>query len=154
MALHYAIQEKGVVMAAITNKDIKFLARELKDFDLYDAAFGADEAWAYLENLAKSDIPVIKEWVAEHRTAKKAIDDNAKRFRTCKRHIESDISEDFVKLYEDEIAILTKICYLSLADLIEVLYPAEWEKLLKSQEEEIKKRAEKKAKKEAEKAAE
>ena len=137
-------------MTVITNNDIKFLARELKDFDLYDAAFGAGEAWSYLEKLAKSDAPVIKEWVAKNRTAKKAIDDNAKRYRVCKRHIESEISEDFAALYKSEISILTRLCYLSLAELIEVLYPAEWDKLLKSKEAAMSERAQKKAEKAAE----
>lgn len=131
------------------SEEIKTLSRQLKDFDMYDAANSTEAAWKYLVSLIEDGNPALKQFVSKNRTVANAIKSNAKRRSVVARQAATEVSDEYKELYLKEIALLDTYCYAALGDLLEEMYPEAWEQMMVAEEEKMAERAAEKAEKEA-----
>lgn len=130
-------------MATIDGEFIKVLAKELNDFDLYDAGHSTKSAWKYLLKIAETDTG--KTLVSKNRSLKDTLKANSKRRNTVAKQAETEISADYAKFYKSELDMLDTYCYLALTDLLQEMYPDAWSKVEEQQKEELAERQQKRA---------
>ena len=93
---------------------LKELAREIGDFDLYDAAQSADLTFELLEKkFADASTPVI-EIAGKQITNKSCFKKNADRRKFLKRVIRKENNEEFWALYEQELELIETYGFLAL----------------------------------------
>ena len=95
--------------------ELKKIARELGDFDLYDAADSAEAAYSMLEaKMNDSDTPTIQ-ISGKQLTNKSMFKKNQARRRDLIRFIGKDENEQFKELYQQELDILDAYGFMALA---------------------------------------
>lgn len=93
---------------------LKELAREIADFDLYDAAQSADLTFKLLEKkFADAATPVI-EIAGKQITNKSCFKKNADRRNFLMRVIRKENNEEFKALYEQELELIETYGFLAL----------------------------------------
>ena len=136
----------------VSYEELRELAREAKDFDLFEATFSSDKAWEYLERVDKTNPEVAKSSTGKALVSS-VIKDNYKRYKSLKKYIEKDFDEEYRAIYQEELAVIEKYLLKALSDIAEMTYPEAWEHRLYNQEFELarkEKQAEKKTEEEAE----
>ena len=136
----------------VSYEELRELAREAKDFDLFEATFSSDKAWEYLERVDKTNPEVAKSSTGKALVSS-VIKDNYKRNKSLKKYIEKDFDEEYRAIYQEELAVIEKYLLKALSDIAEMTYPEAWEHRLYNQEFELarkEKQAEKKTEEEAE----
>lgn len=93
---------------------LRELAREIGDFDLYDAAQDANQAFALLEKkFADPSTPVV-EVAGKQLTNKSCFKKNADRRKFLQRIIKKESNEEFRALYEQELDLIETYAFLAL----------------------------------------
>lgn len=93
---------------------LKELAREIGNFDLYDAAQNTDLAFALLDKkFAEATTPVI-EIAGKQITNKSCYKKNADRRKFLQRVIRKENNEEFKALYEQELELIETYGFLAL----------------------------------------
>lgn len=93
---------------------LRELAREVGDFDLYDASQNADLAFEMLEKkFADAETPLI-EIAGKQITNKSCFKKNADRRKFLQRVIRKENNEEFKSLYEQELELIEAYGFLAL----------------------------------------
>lgn len=93
---------------------VRALARNIGDFDLYDAAQDVDEAYKLLgEKFADATTPVV-EISGKQLTNKSVFKKNADRRKFLLRIIGKESNEEFKALYQQELELLDTYAFLAL----------------------------------------
>ena len=116
------------------------VARDLKDFDLYDAANDIDMAWKYLKAI-KEHYPKIAEKDisnanVENKTVEKTVKANYQRYRKL-QILKEDRDADYRAIYESEIELLNDYLYKAIGDIVKEAHPEAWQKMLAAHAEEL-----------------
>ena len=118
------------------------VARDLKDFDLYDAANDIDMAWKYLKAIKEhypeiADENIGNEYV-ENKTVEKTVKANYQRYRKL-QILKEDKDADYRAIYESEIELLNDYLYKAIGDIVKQAHPEAWQKMLAAHAEELQK---------------
>lgn len=93
---------------------LKELAREINDFDLYDAAQDADLAFALLEKKFNDASTPVIEIAGKQLTNKSCFKKNADRRKFLQRIIKKENIEQFKTLYVQELELIETYAFLAL----------------------------------------
>lgn len=137
----------------VSYEELRELAREAKDFDLFEATFSSDKAWEYLERVDKTNPEVAKSSTGKALVSS-VIKDNYKRYKKLKGYIESDFDEEYQAIYREELAVIKKYLLKALSDIAEMTYPEAWEHRLYNEEFELAKKEQRTKKRAAQKSEE
>ena len=136
----------------ITEVEIKALGRELKDFDIYDAAQDTEAAWAYLIKIAEAgkEDPYFAQLIARTKSLTATIKSNYRRWKSVSRQLLGETEENAYKdIYKAERALLETYCYAALGDYFAEKYPDQLAKVVAEiKEENEQKKAESRKKRE------
>ncbi len=93
---------------------LRELAREIGDFDLYDAAQDTDLAFSLLEKKFEDAATPIVEISGKQLTNKSCFKKNADRRKFLQRVIRKETNDEFKVLYEQELELIETYAFLAL----------------------------------------
>lgn len=117
----------------ITEIEIKALGRELKDFDIYDAAQDVESAWNYLIKIATAgkEDPYFAQLIARTKSLTATIKSNYRRWKSVSRQLLGEEEKSaYENIYKAEKALLETYCYAALGDYFAEKYPDQLAKVI------------------------
>lgn len=125
--------------------ELRAIAREIKDFDLYDASYDISQGWEYLRNIGERFPDIAKQQANFYRNVQSTVTANYRRYKKLLELVH-DVNEEYREIYESELRLLNNYLYKAISDIVEEAYPDAWDNMLvrneKSLAEKAKKRAE------------